>query len=38
MRKWLIAAVGLAVAFSGVAIGYFLNPVGIPPVRGSGLQ
>ena len=34
MRKWLIAAVGLAVAFSGVAIGYFLNPVGIPPVRG----
>ena len=34
MRKWLIAAVALAVAFSGVAIGYFLNPVGIPPVRG----
>jgi len=34
MRKWLIAAVGLAVAFSGIAIGYFLNPVGIPPVRG----
>jgi len=34
MRKWLIAAVALAVAFSGMAIGYFLNPVGIPPVRG----
>jgi len=34
MRKWLIAAVALAVAFSGVAIGYFLNPVGIPPIRG----
>jgi len=34
MRKWLIAAVALAVAFSGMAIGYFLNPVGIPPIRG----
>ncbi len=34
MGKWLIAAVALAVAFSGVAIGYFLNPVGIPPVKG----
>ncbi len=34
MRKWLIAAVALAVAFSGIAIGYFLNPVGIPPIRG----
>ncbi len=34
MRKWLIATVALAVAFSGIAIGYFLNPVGIPPVRG----
>ena len=34
MRKWLIATVALAVAFSGVAIGYFLNPVGIPPIRG----
>ncbi len=34
MRKSLIAAVALAVAFSGVAIGYFLNPVGIPPIRG----
>jgi len=34
MRKSLIAAVALAVAFSGVAVGYFLNPVGIPPIRG----
>ncbi len=34
MRKSLIASVALAVAFSGVAIGYFLNPVGIPPIRG----
>ncbi len=34
MRKWLIAVVALAVAFSGIAIGYFLNPVGIPPIRG----
>ncbi len=34
MRTWLIAVVALAVAFSGVAIGYFLNPVGIPPIRG----
>ncbi len=34
MRKWLIAAVALAVAFSGMAIGYFLNPVGIPPIKG----
>jgi len=34
MRKWLIATVVLAVAFSGVAIGYFLNPVGIPPIKG----
>lgn len=34
MRKWLIAAVVLAVAFSGVAVGYFLNPAGVPPVKG----
>jgi hypothetical protein len=34
MRKWLIAAVALALAFSGVAIGYYLNPVGVPPVKG----
>ena len=34
MRKWAIAAVLLLVAFSGVAVGYFLNPAGVPPVRG----
>lgn len=34
MRKWVIAAVLLAVGFSGVAIGYFLNPTGVPPVKG----
>lgn len=34
MRKWAIAAVLLLVAFSGVAIGYFLNPAGVPPVTG----
>jgi len=34
MRKWAIAAVFLLVAFAGVAIGYFLNPVGVPPVKG----
>ena len=34
MRKWAIAAVLLLVAFVGVAVGYYLNPVGIPPVKG----
>ncbi|MFQ5849301.1 MAG: hypothetical protein ACE5JU_01785 [Candidatus Binatia bacterium] len=34
MRKLLIAALVLAVASSGVAIGYYLNPVGVPPVKG----
>lgn len=34
MRKWAIAVVLLAVAFSGIAIGYFLNPAGVPPVKG----
>lgn len=42
MRKWVIAAVLLAVGFSGVAIGYFLNPTGVPPVKaymeGRGIQ
>ncbi len=33
MRKWAIAAVLLLVAFAGVAIGYYLNPAGIPPVK-----
>jgi len=34
MRKWAIAAVLLLAAFVGIAIGYFLNPAGIPPVKG----
>lgn len=34
MRKWAIAAVLLLIAFVGVAVGYYLNPVGIPPVKG----
>ncbi|MBI2365082.1 MAG: hypothetical protein HYV01_08775 [Deltaproteobacteria bacterium] len=33
MRKWAIAAVLLLVAFAGVAIGYYLNPAGVPPVK-----
>jgi hypothetical protein len=33
MRKWAIAAVFLLIAFAGVAVGYFLNPAGIPPVK-----
>jgi len=34
MRKWAIAAVLLLIAFTGVAIGYYLNPAGVPPVKG----
>jgi len=34
MRKWPMVAVLLAVGFSGLAIGYFLNPVGAPPLTG----
>jgi hypothetical protein len=34
MRKWATAAVLLLVAFGGVAIGFYLNPAGIPPVKG----
>jgi len=34
MRKWTIVAVLLAVGFSGLTIGYFLNPVGVPPLSG----
>lgn len=34
MRKWAIAAVILLLVFSGVAIGYFMNPTGVPPVKG----
>jgi hypothetical protein len=34
MRKWAIAAILLLIAFGGVAIGFYLNPAGIPPVTG----
>jgi hypothetical protein len=34
MRKWAIAAVLLLIAFTGVSIGYYMNPAGIPPVKG----
>ena len=33
MRKSAITAVLLLIAFGGVAIGYYLNPAGIPPVK-----
>ncbi|HWP60829.1 MAG TPA: hypothetical protein VNL14_23240 [Candidatus Acidoferrales bacterium] len=33
MRKWAIAAVLLLVGFTGVAIGFYLNPAGVPPVE-----
>jgi hypothetical protein len=32
MRNWAIAAVVLLIAFSGVAVGFYLNPAGVPPV------
>jgi hypothetical protein len=34
MRTWAWLAVILAVFTTGYATGYFLNPVGVPPVRG----
>lgn len=34
MSKSVIGALLLAVVMTGVAIGYFLNPVGVPPVQG----
>ena len=34
MRKWATAAILLLIAFAGVAIGYYLNPAGVPPVDG----
>lgn len=34
MRKGAIAAVLLFIAFVGVAIGFYLNPAGVPPVDG----
>ena len=33
MRKWAIAAVLLLIAFTGIAVGYYLNPAGVPPVK-----
>lgn len=33
MRKWAIAAVLLLIAFAGIAVGYYLNPAGVPPVK-----
>lgn len=34
MRKWAIAAAFLLAAFAGMAVGYYLNPAGVPPVKG----
>ena len=34
MRKWAIAAVILLIASAGVAVGFYLNPAGVPPVKG----
>ena len=34
MRKWAVVAVLLLIAFAGVAVGYYLNPAGVPPVKG----
>jgi hypothetical protein len=33
MRKWATAAVLFLFAFAGVAVGYYLNPSGVPPVK-----
>jgi hypothetical protein len=34
MNKWVIAALLLAAAMTGIGVGYFLNPAGVPPVNG----
>lgn len=34
MRKWAIAAVILLIASAGVAVGFYMNPAGVPPVKG----
>lgn len=34
MRKWVWLAVIVAALATGYAAGYFLNPVGLPPVKG----
>lgn len=33
MRKWARASLLLLIAFAGAAVGYYLNPAGIPPVK-----
>ncbi|MBI2350225.1 MAG: hypothetical protein HYV00_01855 [Deltaproteobacteria bacterium] len=33
MRNWAIAAVLLLAVSAGMAVGYYLNPVGVPPVK-----
>jgi len=33
MKKWVWVAVVIAALATGYAAGYFLNPVGVPPVR-----
>lgn len=33
MRKWVWLAIILAALLTGYAAGYFVNPVGVPPVR-----
>ena len=32
MRRWAVIAVISLIGFTGVAVGYYLNPAGIPPV------
>lgn len=34
MRRWATLAIMFAVAFTGIGVGYFLNPAGVPPVKG----
>ncbi len=32
MRKWAITVVVILIGFTGMAVGYYLNPAGVPPV------
>ena len=34
MRKWAIGALLLLIVSAGVAVGYYMNPAGVPPVKG----
>lgn len=34
MRKWVSLAILLAALLTGYAAGYFVNPMGVPPVKG----